>query len=144
MKANRYVYSVGIWDPEADIIIGEGSGPASHVIANLERMIEEIRAAEGLNAEKATAVGHEAGWEFFHKLSAGEARSEDWPQYLLDTAAAEMRVQYPDMSDEELQQSLEELKRTPEFGLAVQGGLQTGQLIEQTREMAKLREANGS
>lgn len=46
MSKNRYTYAVAVWDREEDIVLGEGSGPASHVIANLERMIEEIKRQE--------------------------------------------------------------------------------------------------
>lgn len=51
MSQNRYYYTVSL-DPKPNdmdsesLLLGEGSGPASHIIANLERMIEEIKLQE--------------------------------------------------------------------------------------------------
>jgi len=144
MKQLRYTYSVAEWNPDEDIVLGEGSGPASHVIANLERMIEIIKAEEAARTAPArpSAVekGQEFGQEFFNKVISGEERAENWPHFLLAQAAAEIREQKPGITADEVNDALEQLKGSPEFGLAVQAGLASGQHIEQMRQIKALRE----
>jgi len=150
MSGNRrYVYSVAIWDSEEDKVLGEGSGPASHVIANLERMIMEIRVLEELENPKPkrpnpVEVGQEVGREFFEAVAAGQRPADEWPMYLLEKAEAEIRELKPDVTDEEVTAALEVLKSTQEFGIAVQIGLQSGQAVERMNQIKALRVQNGA
>jgi hypothetical protein len=143
MKQLRYTYSVAEWNPDEDIVLGEGSGPASHVIANLERMIEIIKAEEAARTAPArpSAVekGQEFGREFFTKVASGEERAENWTRYLLSKATEEIRAEKPGVTADEIAEALEELKLTPEFGLAIQAGLASGAMIEQARELQRRR-----
>lgn len=142
----RYVYSVSIYDMNGeDLVLGEGSGPASHVIANLERLLTEIRIREQMandtpiQTRSARAHGTEVGKEFFQLVSAGKADAAEWPAYLLSQLELEMRAHDPKATDVEIEAALKEAKRSPEFGLAIQAGLSVGAIFTQHQQILDLR-----
>lgn len=142
MSNARYSYSVSIWDPNGgdDILLGDGSGPASHVIASLEWLIQEIRREEATQLQEPVKSDYATdpaivGKQFFDDVVQGKRKASDWPEYILNKAGEELALKNPEMPKEEIREALSIMRRSPDFAHMIQLGLESGKALERLHDL---------